>query len=313
MNTLQVGEVIAGAVRLIALVAVGFAVVRLTRRVPWPSHPSRAARFRFILAHLALWPASVLAWVAISDAFQFVLTGSRIPDRMDEFFVIGLYFYVVVAGASYMVEAARRAARAESAAAQMQLAALRTQIQPHFLFNALHAVVQLIPIDPARASDAAELVGDLLRTTMEEERDIISLADEWTFVSRYLELERIRFGDRLRVHANIDDDLLDVRVPSYALQTLVENAIRHGAARRIEPTDIVITAAGTTSELMLTVLNKTDGPAEDGAGSAGTGLNRLRERLVALHGNAARLTFGRREDGAFEAVVTVPREEDSDS
>ena len=308
MNTLESGEIIAGLVRLTVLVAVAFAVNRLGRRLPWPA---RGYRMRFALIHLAAWPACVLASVVVSDGIQFLLTGDRIPDRLDEYLLIGGYLYVVVAGASYMVEAARRTARAETAAAEMQLAALRTQIQPHFLFNALHAVVQLIPIDPKRATEAAELVADLLRATMEEERDIVSLGDEWGFVSRYLELERIRFGDRLRVRADVDPDLLDVRVPSFALQTLVENAVRHGAAPRIAPTDIVVSATGTSTEVTLSVRNTGDGASTNGvSASTGTGLNRLRERLVALHGSAARLTYGPRQDGEFEAVVVVPREGD---
>ena len=223
--------------------------------------------------------------------------------------VIGGNLTLVLLGIRSAPQASALAARAEAAAARMQLAALRAHLQPHFLFNALHAVVQLIPIDPARAMEAAELVAELLRTTMEEDRDIISLGEEWKFVSRYLELERIRFGERLRVRADVDADLLDVPVPSFALQTLVENAVRHGAAPRIAPTDIVVTASGTQSEVTLTVRNNANGPPTNGtAVSTGTGLNRLRDRLAALHGNAARLTYGERADGDFEAIVVVPRE-----
>jgi two-component system, LytTR family, sensor kinase len=155
--------------------------------------------------------------------------------------------------------------------------------------------------------EAAELVGGLLRTTMEEERDVVSLRDEWSFVSGYVDLERIRFGDRLRVRADMDADLLDAGVPSFALQTLVENAVRHGAAPRIEPTDIVVKAEGTPAQLKLTVRNQgVVAPMSDVANN-GTGLKRLRERLAALYGKNAKLEYGAREDGAFEAVVTVPR------
>ena len=298
---------IVGVVRITLMVAIGFGVHRLTRVLPWPMRPPR---WRFVLIHVATVPVCVLIFILASNAFTLLLLGYRTPPRhLSGFFVVGAYLYIVIAGASYMVEATRRTARAETAAAQMQLAALRAQIHPHFLFNALHTVVQLIPIDPARAMEAAELVADLLRATMEDERDVISLREEWAFVSRYLELERIRFGERLRVHADVRPQLLDVRIPSFALQTLVENAVRHGAAPRIEPTDIVITAAGTHSEVTLSVRNNGSGTATIAdASSTGTGLNRLRERLFALHGNAARLTYGVREDGDFEAVVVVPRE-----
>jgi LytS/YehU family sensor histidine kinase len=193
--------------------------------------------------------------------------------------------------------------------AQTQLAALRAQLEPHFMFNALHTVVQLIPVDPGRAVEAAECVAALLRTALDEARDVVPLADEWAFVSRYLELEGIRFGDRLRASANIDPEFLDVRVPTFALQTLVENAVRHGAAPRVAPTDIVVTANGTRSELVLSVRNTGDVASPHGAESAtGTGLRRLRERLEMLHGEAARLAYGPHPEGGFEAVLVLPRE-----
>ena len=306
MDGPEVSEVIVGVVRITVMVAIGFGVHRFSRVLQWPTHPPR---WRFGLIHAAMIPVCVLIFIVASNAFTLLLLGYRTPPRhLSGFFLVGAYLYVVIAGASYMVEATRRTARAETAAAQMQLAALRAQIQPHFLFNALHTVVQLIPINPARAVEAAELVADMLRATMEDERDVISLRDEWAFVSRYLELERIRFGERLRGHADVDPHLLDVRIPSFALQTLVENAVRHGAAPRIQPTDISVAAAATSSEVTFSVRNNGNGTAMNAvASSTGTGLNRLRERLAALHGNAARLTYGVRDDGDFEAVVVVPR------
>ena len=300
----DLNEIIIGLVRVTILVVLAWGVYRVVRRVPLPA---RGSRLRFALIHVATAAAAIITMFILSDQFNRVLLGGPTDGRLDEYALIGSYLYVVIAGVSYAIEERGRAGRAEAAAAQMQLSALRAQIQPHFLFNALHAVVQLIPIDPARAMDAAELVAELLRTTMEDDRDVISLREEWSFVSRYLELERIRFGDRLRVHANVDDDLLDFPVPSFALQTLVENAVRHGAAPRIEPTDIVISASGTPSQLTLTVRNPRAVASTNGVDGTGTGLNRLRDRLVALHGNAARLTSGDGSNGEYEAVVVVPR------
>jgi LytS/YehU family sensor histidine kinase len=194
------------------------------------------------------------------------------------------------------------------------LAALRAQVHPHFLFNALHTVVQLIAIDPARATEAAELVADLLRTTLEEQRDEVTLGDEWRFVSRYLAIERIRFGDRLVVRSKVSADLLDEHVPAFALQTLVENAVRHGAAPRVAPTEIAVTAVGTATELTLSVRDTGDG-ASDGLtmAGAGTGLARLRERLTVLYGSAARLSAGPAAEGGFEAVLVVPRHRRKDA
>jgi LytS/YehU family sensor histidine kinase len=157
-------------------------------------------------------------------------------------------------------------------------------------------------------SEAAELVADLLRTTLEEQRDEVTLGDEWRFVSRYLAVEQIRFGDRLIVRAELADGLLDECIPAFALQTLVENAVRHGAAPRVAPTEIVVTAAGDASELTLSVQNAVNGvPGGITRESPGTGLARLRERLAVLYGSAAKLSSGRAADGGFEAVLVVPR------
>ena len=311
MRNLIVGDIIAGLIRISLLLVVGYCVNRFARRVPWPS---RGFRLRFAFKHFGMAAACVFVWYVLASVVGHLLYGEPMEAGFDEMMVIGGYLYIVIAGVSYAVESSARAKQAEAAAAQMQLSALRAQLQPHFLFNALHTVVQLIPSNPARAVEAAELVADLLRTTMEDDRDVISLGEEWAFISRYLELEGIRFGDRLRVHPAVDPQLLDVRVPSFALQTLVENAIRHGAAPRVAPTDIIISATGTRSEVKLTVRNTGDTTASNGASQGtGTGLKRLQERLAAMHGNAARLTYGARDNGDYEAVVVVPREETTET
>jgi two-component system, LytTR family, sensor kinase len=296
-------ELLVGLVRITVLVAIAYGLFRVPRRVPWPFRP---LRWHYVLLHAGLWLAGVFGMFLANLLVSYVLH-ARTDADLNEFLVLGGYLYLLIMGFSYAAEGRARTQRAETAAARMQLSALRAQIQPHFLFNALHAVVQLIPLDPPRAMEAGELVGGLLRTTMEEERDVVSLRDEWSFVSRYLELERIRFGDRLRVRADMDAALLDAAVPSFALQTLVENAVRHGAGPRVEPTDIVINADGTRAQLRLTVRNHGVVAARGDVANDGTGLKRLRERLAAIYGTDAKLEYGARNDGLFEAVVTVPR------
>ena len=297
----EAGDIIIGLIRVTILVVLGFGVHRLARRVPLPA---RGSRLRFALIHIAAAAAAIVTMFLLSDAFNRLIFGVPTDGRLDEYGLIGTYLYIVIAGVSYAVEERARAARAQATAARMQLAALRSQIQPHFLFNALHTVVHLIPTDPNRAMDAAEMVAGLLRTTMEDQRDVVPLAYEWNFVSRYIELEKIRFGDRLRIRANVDPTLMTARVPSYALQTLVENAVIHGAAPRIEPTEIVVTATGDAREVTLAVRNTTNGSSGN---TAGTGLKRLGERLHALYGSSARLTYGLSDDGAFDAAVILPR------
>lgn len=294
------------ALRMIGSAAVlGVGVQAFTRRQPWPA-PFRPS---FLLLHVlaaalyaAFWIAAYslvesllhwrLAWVAGPGIGRFALTG--------------VWLYLTIAAVAYAQQSARRSALVQAAAARAQLAALQAQLHPHFLFNALHTVVQLIPLDPARAAQAAEELAGLLRTALDERRDQVTLADEWRFVQRYLAIEQLRFGERLQVAASMPAPALDLRLPSFALQTLVENAVRHGAAPKLGATRLRITASSSGQHLSLVV-------SDDGAGaeaaavrdSSGTGLRRLRERLACLYGAGAALEVDASPDGVT-ATLRVP-------
>jgi signal transduction histidine kinase len=294
---------------LLPAALLGVLVHRLLKRMPWP----RPFRLRFALFHLIAAPAYAISWVLASSLVESVLRRHLIlvvGPGLFPFLVLGVWLYVMVAGISYAIEGTERAARAEAASVRMQLAALRAQLHPHFLFNALHTVVQLIPTDPVRAADAAEQLAALLRTTLEDRGDLISLREEWAFMSRYLDLERIRFGDRLRVHAELDPELQHDRVPSFALQTLVENAVRHGASPRVAPTDITITATSSVTTLTLRVEDTGNGMqprANGGEPGSGTGIARLRDRLAALYGDGSSLVLTSGAGGGFSATLLLPR------
>lgn len=306
-GTEHLSWVIVISLRSIAVAAVlGLLVLRLIDRFPWP----RPFRFRFILVHLIAALIYSAAWATITSAMEGLLRPeSAAIYRMlaGRSLAMGVWLYATIAGVAYASRAMERAARAEAAAASAQLAALRAQLHPHFLFNALHTVVHLIPRDPGRAARAAEQLASLLRTTIEEDRDLVSLGEEWAFVDRYLDLERIRFGERLRVTAVIGDEAAEGPIPAFALQTLVENAVRHGAAPRIEPTDIVVTGVVAGDALTLTVQDGGPGAAaEPLARETGTGLRRLRDQLEVLYGAEARLDAGAGPNGGFVATLVVP-------
>ena len=289
-----------------AAALLGVLVLRLTERLPWP----RPMTVTFMLAQVGAALAFSASWVLLTSLVESVLHLRLVVfSGLVPFLILGLWLYVAVAGVSYAVRATERAARAEAVAAQSQLAALRGQLNPHFLFNALHTVVQLIPIDPRQAGAAAEQIADLLRSAIEEGRDLVPLRDERAFVQRYVELERMRFGDRLEVAFDMSDDTLDALVPSFALQTLVENAVRHGAAPRVEPTRVVITARVSGRRLQVTVADTGVGAevAQLDAG-VGTGLRRLRERLQVLYGSDGRLEIVTAPGAGFEATMSLPHE-----
>ncbi|MDQ2767948.1 MAG: histidine kinase [Gemmatimonadota bacterium] len=297
---------------LLPAALLGILVYQFAKRVPWP----RPFRMRFALIHLIAAPTYAIAWILAASIVESVIHRQLmiiVGPGLLPFLVLGVWLYVMVAGISYAIDGTERVARAEAAGVRMQLGALRAQLHPHFLFNALHTVVQLIPVNPRGAADAAEQVAGLLRIALQEDRDLISLRDEWAFVQKYLELERIRFGDRLRVHAEIDATLLASQVPSFALQTLVENAVRHGAAPRVEATDITISTIAGERTLTLEVRDTGSAVAPRGVAgngtSGGTGLARLRDRLAVLYGDASSLAVKTSPDGCT-ATLVLPRSDE---
>ena len=304
VHELPLGVAALGSLQLIVAAALlAYPVYLFARRHPWP-HPFR---LHFMLAHLAGAALYSVCWIAVLSAVRSLWMGQLViasGPGITAFLVTGVWLYLIVAGVIYANEAARRAGEVEAHAARAQLAALRAQLNPHFLFNALHTVVQLIPVDPRGASRAAEELGAALRTTLDEERDVVTLAEEWSFVERYLAIESIRFGERLVVRPRLADEALDARIPSFALQTLVENAVLHGAQATENPT--LLTIEGRLEGPMLRVTVTDDGSG--GGGEPGTGLRRLRERLRGLYGDRAVLDCGPRSPRGFVSSLTVPQE-----
>lgn len=306
VHELTLAHAALGSLELIVAAALlAIPVYRFTQHNPWP-HPFRLG---FALKHAVGAALYAVGWIVVVSLIRSVTMGQlvvAVGPGLVAFLVMGVWLYLIVAGVIYANEAARRAGELEAHAARAQLAALRSQLHPHFLFNALHTVVHLIPADPQGAARAAEQLAQALRITVDEERDVVSLAEEWALVERYLAIESIRFGDRLAVERRIDEEALEATLPSFALQTLVENAVRHGAAPRVGATHITIRAHAEGGQLSVTVL-------DDGAGAAGaieargTGLKRLRERLRWLYGERASLVCASPASGGFEASLTIPQ------
>jgi hypothetical protein len=306
--------IVAGFYGIVPAAGLGILVSRFAARHPWP-RPFRAS---FLMLHLVTGAAYSAAWflssLALGGLFSQVV---RVPHGYappaTAFLIMGFWMYAMVAGVSYAIDGAARTARAEAAATASQLATLRSQLHPHFLFNTLHTVVHLVPHAPAQAQEAAEQLAGLLRTTIGDARDAVTLEEEWSFVSRYLALERLRFGDRLVVRETLDAQALACTLPAFAVQTLVENAIVHGAAPRVEPTTITVTARATDRTLTVDVDDDGMGlaPAPSATSGTGTGLARLRERLAVLYGAGASLTLAARAGGGTRATLVVPRVDDA--
>jgi two-component system, LytTR family, sensor kinase len=203
-----------------------------------------------------------------------------------------------------------RSIRAEAAAHQAQLEALRYQINPHFLFNSLNAISTLVT--ERRNDEAARMlsrVSDFLRLTLSAPvRDEVALADEIDYVRQYLEIERVRFGDRLRVEVDVSPDAWEAAVPAFVLQPLVENAVRHAIAPRETGGAITIEARRTGDMLRVSIIDDGPGVREDirANGNGRIGLSNTRDRLRELYADRGRLELTNADGGGTRATIDVP-------
>jgi two-component system LytT family sensor kinase len=211
-----------------------------------------------------------------------------------------------------------RSSQLEAMLAQSQTQALRMQLHPHFLFNTLNSISALQLEDVSAAQRMMARLGDFLRMTLEGNGEQqVTLKKEMEFLNCYLEIERIRFGERLTTSLKIDPDALDVKVPTLILQPLVENAIRHGVSRQIKRGEISILARRQTASLLLQVRDNGSGVAIKANGECaiveGVGLSNTRLRLECLYGTEARITYENAPEGGLIATIEIPLGSDDDS
>ncbi len=195
--------------------------------------------------------------------------------------------------------------RARKLALAAQLSSLESRIRPHLLFNTLNSISALIREDPERAERMVERLSALLRFSLDSsERNTVPLGDEVKIVTDYLEIEQVRFGDRLRFGIEIPDNLLTIEVPPFCLQTLVENGVKYAVARARAGAELRVKAEVVEQSVKLSVSD--NGPGfTAGAIRAGHGLDTLQARLSALYGDRARLDI-RREEHLMKVTVSLP-------
>lgn len=223
--------------------------------------------------------------------------------------------YAGIVGAWYAIDFFRRsqrealaASRLEAELARAELQALEMQLQPHFLFNALQAIEVLNRADPAAASRSLVRLGDLYRHVLATRgRELVPLEEEVAFLEGYLEIERLRFQDRLEVRLAIDPATRGALVPNLLLQPLVENAARHGLAPRPGPVAIEVRAEREDGRLRVEVLDDGVGlGGTDPAAAGGLGLDLVRSRLEHHYGRAASLEVAERPAGGVRARIDLP-------
>ncbi len=285
----------------------------LDRRLPFPSSmlPARIA------VHLAMGTAATLVHIGLRAVLLLPMTGTPLPglavlwrQALQGSFLWGMVVYLVIVGLRSAWRATRREsdaklalARVERSLAEARLTALRAQLDPHFLFNALNTISSQVTTDPKLARRMIEHLGDLLRLSLESgDRQKVPLGEELAFLDHYLTIQQMRFGSKLTVTLDIAPESRGALVPSLILQPLVENAIRHGLSPRSEGGSVVVRAGIEQDRLMLSV-------ADDGVGlpadwRAGVGLSVTRERLAA----PARFALEPRPEGGTVARISLPLE-----
>lgn len=291
----------------------------------------------WVFKHTVDWPLHVRAIVMVATViatavgnttfditFQMMIAeqGNELFERLPTDFsraYRSLLNYILVFGvnmALFQVSFARRAAlkqelqlsKALASAQQAQLTALRYQLNPHFLFNALNSISALIVTK--RNEDAEQMTHKLssfLRSSLNADpEELIPLEDELALTEEYLDIESVRFGDRLDVAVDCEPGACEALIPSFLVQPLVENAIKHGVARSRAPTRIDITGHILEGALKISVANSVvDDDGSPGPARGGVGLMNVRRRIEAVYGRAASLTAAR-IGGRYVATISIP-------
>jgi two-component sensor histidine kinase len=280
--------------------------------------PLGAGRWRYAPLYLA----ALLVLVAIKYAIYlparqwwFPAPALQIKQHLIESLFYDGFMLAMVVGVIHAVEYQRslregqmRAAQLESHLTKARLEILRNELQPHFLFNALHSISTLMHRNVEAADEMLAQLADLLRLSLERKSiQEASLREELSVLEPYLNILRIRFGDRLSIGVDVDPALLDATVPLFILQPLVENAIRHGIDRRAGAGRIDIRAHAAGELIEISVADDGAGLSENGI-REGIGLSNNRLRLEQLYGSRGAIALKGNPESGTEVVVRIPRQ-----
>jgi sensor histidine kinase YesM len=297
-------------------------VIRLARRYPverltWqrniPIHILSCTVLSFVL--MGVYHISLFLWIAWGVKPYSVLNTLR-SMIYNSSQAIGIYCLIVLIIHAlsyyrrYQAEVLSRS-QLQSQLSQAQLQALKMQLHPHFLFNTLHSISALLNEDAEAARSMIARLGDFLRLTLENSgTQEVSLQKEMDFLKCYLEIERIRFQDRLTTLMDVEPQALDVQVPNLILQPIVENAIRHGIAPRSTPGQIKIQAKHFNGMLRIRVRDNGPGlsvnPTAKRTNGKGLGLANTRARLEQLYGTAHHFELVNAPDGGLIVTLDIP-------
>jgi two-component system sensor histidine kinase AlgZ len=261
---------------------------------------------RLLVNHLAAAILACALWIGLARLLAVVMElGSRLDSAIPQLVVIGLLLYLLSVALHYALLAVEASREAALQTRDAELRALKSQINPHFLFNCLNSISALTSTDPGRARDMCVLLSDFLRKTLGlGERASIPWREELELARTYLEVEQVRFGARLQVEMQVDDDCSECQVPPLVLQPLIENAIKHGIATLVDGGIVRLEGHVEDGHLAVRVENSFD-PEAPSPRRSGLGLRNVRSRLQTRFGDAAHLHVAA-QNNHFSAEMVFP-------
>lgn len=308
---------------IVSAAILGLFIIWICNRIDWSLH----RRIWFFPLHILFSILFSVVWAIVLftsfSVMNYINTGkwmfsAFVNNALQWQIFTGVMIYATVASIIYVLqvvqnlrEEERRAARAETLYAQNSLAVLQAQLNPHFLFNTLHTLMALVRYDSAKAEDALEKLAEMLRYSLKDKRDskdyLVRLEDELHFVENYLEIEKLRFGDRLNIEKSIESNTLDSLLPAFTIQPLVENAIKHGIAPKNISATIFISVRSESDLLKIEI-------SDDGIGSEldkidksdGLGINLIREQLSIKYGKKSKFEIDTNPNKGFKVYIEIP-------
>jgi LytS/YehU family sensor histidine kinase len=258
--------------------------------------------------------AGAALFYAVLSPEKFDAINRQFGPQVNAVFTVGVLLYLLSVAFHYVLiamedsrHAEARAIEARVFARDAELKALKAQVNPHFLFNSLNSISALTSIDPARARDMCVLLGDFLRLTLGlGEKTSVRLSEELDLLQKYMAIEKVRFGARLTMHEDIQEESKACLLPPLLLQPLVENAVKHGIAGLPEGGDVCLAVQRQNGRLAILVENSWD-PEAPPRRSGGMGLRNVQRRLEARYGKDANLRVNT-EGERFQVTLSLPAE-----
>lgn len=310
----------------------GIGIVFICRKLRWKSD---SYYITFIVIHVLLLFVYAFSWCFLTllglSIQTFIKSGKWSFTKWDNFALLwqlftGAMAYLTIISAVYVkqtndrlqIELIRnnelqmRTIRAEAARTQAELFVLRTQLNPHFVFNTLHSLMALVRVDANMAETAIERFALMLRYVLQsqkrKETEIfdVRFRDEWNFVLNYLEIERLRLGDRLHLVTDIAPEANECLLPAFSIQPLVENAIKHSISKRKKGGRLYIGADTKNDRLIIRIINNGAGFFSEKTDSNGLGLYLVRKSLLTRFGSAAEMNIDVSKNDEFNVTLMIP-------